>query len=96
MIKAVEIIEIEPYYVICKFSDASKRKLYIEPLFANKTNTYSAQQVLNQQNFIKAKIGDLGQLYWNNAAQIIDYNGKAIDCEFDISPEFVFYSSVPC
>ena len=37
-----------------------------------------------------------GQLYWNNAAKLMDYNGKAIDCEFDLSPEFVYHNSVPC
>ena len=96
MIKALEIIEIEPFYVICQFSDTSKRKLYIEPLFASNTNSYSAKRVLNKQNFMKAKLGPFGQLYWNNAAQIMDCNGKAIDCEFDLSPEFIFYNSVPC
>jgi len=59
LIKAVEIDEIKPCYIICKFSDSSKRKLYIAPVFAENPRSYSAQKVLNQQNFKDDQIGTI-------------------------------------
>ncbi len=75
MQKPIEIVEIKLFYIICKFSDSSLCKLLIEPLFAENPNRDSAKKVLNQKNFLDAQIGKFGQLYWNNAAKITDYNG---------------------
>ncbi|MCX6350596.1 MAG: hypothetical protein NTX03_01910, partial [Bacteroidetes bacterium] len=52
------------------------------------------KEKMNDVNFFKqAKIGDLGQVFWMNAAWMKDENGTRIQCEYDLSPELVYHYS---
>ena len=93
MIVAKEIIEVSPYFVICKFNNGEVRKLDVNKVFAERQNDAYAKKILNPSIFKSVKIGEFGQLYWENMAQIKDLNGQLIQCEYDMSPEFIYHNS---
>lgn len=92
--KAKKIIELKPYYLIFEFENGEIKKLVVDQLLKNQ-NTFSAKRILNPNYFLKAQIGELGQVFWPEAAHIKDLNGELILCEFDMSPEFVYHHSTP-
>lgn len=53
-----------------------------------------ANKILNNEAVFKsALIGDFGEIYWANVAEITDLNGNKTPCEYDMSPEFVYQNS---
>ena len=94
MIKAEKIIEAKPYYIICRFNNGEVKKLFVEPIILQQKNIFGAEKILDSQIFPLVKIGELGQLYWENIAQMKDEKGKIISCEYDMSPEFVYQNSL--
>ncbi len=93
MIKTEKIIEAKPYFIVCKFNNGEIKKLFVEPLFSQNKNSFSAQKILDKDFFGTVRVGDLGQLYWKDAATMKDENGNSISCEYDMSPEFVYFNS---
>ena len=53
-----------------------------------------AHKILMPDFFKTVKIGELGQIYWLDAAQMKDERGNSIKCEYDMSPEFVYHHSI--
>jgi hypothetical protein len=92
MIKTTKIIEIKPYKILCSFNNGELRQLDLESVLS--TEDKYVQKILTPDVFSKVKIGEFGQIYWENIAEIKDLNGKSIPCEYDLSPEFVYYNSV--
>lgn len=41
------------------------------------------------------QIGEWGELYWSDAAEITLLNGEKEPCNYDISAEFAYHNSVP-
>jgi len=95
MIVAKEIIEIDSFSITCKFTNGEVWLINVGKLFANKTDDIYAQKILNKSIFDSVKIGEMGQFYWENVAQMKDYGGQTIPCEYDMSPEFVYHNSTP-
>jgi hypothetical protein len=93
MIKPIEIIEVRPFYLICRFNNGEIKKLFVEPIFQNQPNKLIAEKILNPDFFCQVQLGELGQIYWADAAQMKDEKGNWMSCEFDISPEFIYYNS---
>lgn len=94
MIKAVEIINVNPYNVVCKFNNGEVRQINLEKIILESNSFVNKQKLLDPPFFKQAAIGNLGQLYWANAASFKDENGKNINCEFDLSPEFIYHNSI--
>ena len=94
MIKPIEILEARPYYLTCRFNNNEVKKIFIEPILRNEKNQLIAKRILDVDLFCQAKIGELGQIYWRDAAQMKDEKGNIIDCEYDMSPEFIYHNSV--
>jgi hypothetical protein len=42
---------------------------------------------------VTAKIGEMGQILWDNAAEMKDENGNLFLCDYDISAEYAYYNS---
>jgi hypothetical protein len=40
-----------------------------------------------------AKIGSFGEIYGEEIAEMKDYDGSIIPCNYDMSPEFVYQNS---
>jgi len=93
MIRTQKILEAKPYYLICQFNNGEIKKLLVEGVFAD-SNTFSANKILEPNYFSKAEVGELGQIFWPDAAYIKDVNGNLILCEYDMSPEFVYHNSI--
>jgi hypothetical protein len=92
--KAKKIIELKPYYLIFEFENGEIKKLNVDQ-FLKDQNSFTATRILNPHYFLKAQIGELGQVFWPEAAYIKDLNGELILCEYDMSPEFVYHQSTP-
>jgi hypothetical protein len=94
MIKTVEILDCQPYFLVCRFNNGEVKKLNCETIFKEEANKKYAQKILNTVVFSKVKIGELGQVYWEHAAEMKDEQGNSFTCEYDLSPEFVYHHSI--
>jgi hypothetical protein len=94
MIKPIEITIHPAYSLLCKFSNGELKKLFVEPILLQEKNKKIADKILNPNFFNQVKLGELGQIYWQDAAEMKDEKGNTISCEYDLSPEFVYHYSV--
>ena len=93
MKKIIDITFEEPYKILCYFNNGEKRILDLKQILDPRQKY--AKKVFDESIFYKAKVGDFGEIYWDNVAEIKDYDGKYIPCEYDISPELIYSNSVP-
>ena len=94
MIKVNKIIEIKPFYIICQFNTGEIKKIRVDEVLSKQKNVSYLNNVIKEPVFSKVKIGELGQLYWENTAEMKDENGKSFACEYDMSAEFVYYNAM--
>ena len=94
MIKVNKIIEVKPFYIICQFNTGEVKKLIVDDVLSKQKNVSYLSNVINSAVFTKVKIGEFGQLYWENAAEMKDEKGKSFACEYDMSPEFVYHNAM--
>ncbi len=94
MIKVTKILENKPYKLLCTFNNGETKELDMEPIFAKEPSKETIDKLRQPKVFQTATIGSLGQIYWPNAANMLDENGKPTLCEYDISPEFAYHFSV--
>jgi hypothetical protein len=92
MKKIIKIEFCENNQIICHFDNNELRIIDLSKTIKDK---YITKILSDETIFKSAKIGEFGELYWANAAEIKDLNGKIIPCEYDISPEFAYYNSKP-
>lgn len=90
MIKVVSIDKIEPYVLTCSFNDGSQRSLDIRPLIQKHIHLEGIRDLLEESRFLKAEIGEVGQILWRNS--IRSSNDEIWD--YDISPEFFYYKGM--
>lgn len=93
MIKTLEILSVNLFSIICKFNTGEIKVLEMDKVLST-TDKYS-KQILDPTKIKLVKIGEFGQLYWENMAEMRDIDGKMIPCEYDLSPEFVYANSSP-
>ncbi len=78
--------------IICFFENGEVRILNLEQSIQDR---YVDKILSNEQIFKSAKIGALGELYWEGIGEIRQLNGEITPCEYDISAEFVYSKSLP-
>ncbi len=93
MKKIVKIKPIEPFRIICTFNNDEERILDLRALLDE--NDKYARQVFDRSVFQQVEVGDLGELYWKDLAEMKDINGDTIKCNYDISPELAYKRSKP-
>ena len=93
-IKPEKIEKIQDFTLIIRFTNNELKKLNVKSLDFSIHSTEITDSLFQEKNFKNVKIGHLGQLYWQNIATMLDYDGKVIKCEFDLSPEYVYNYSV--
>ena len=93
MIKAVEILEIIPFKVVCKFNTGEIKQIELASMIKNSNQYVNKKKLLEEAFFKQASIGVFGELYWKNAAYFRNENNELIPCEYDLSPEFIYYNS---
>ena len=91
MDKITDISFLELFKILCTFNNGEQRILDLTLILNDK---YS-KKICNEGIFKQAKVGSLGEIYWEGIAEIKDLNGNVIPCEYDISPEFAHMNSIP-
>lgn len=91
MIKVIEICQIKPYEITCLMNNGMYKKLMILPLIENHLHLEGVDRLKNEQIFLDAEIGELGEVRWRNIVKSID--GSTL-LDYDISPEFVFHNGI--
>ena len=89
MIKLKKIDFLPNFKIQCLFNDGRQGILDFNIL-----NDQYAQKIKDNNCFELAKIGDLGQIYWDDIGQITLSNGKIESCQYDISPEFAYQNLI--
>lgn len=92
MIKIIKIDKIDNNQIQCTFNNGERRLIDISKTLDDK---YSRILVNNYEKINNVKVGDLGEIYWENLAEIKNPDGSIESCNYDISPEFVYYNSNP-
>ena len=93
MIRAIEIVNISPFKVVCKFNTGEIKAIELENIINNANQFVNKKKLLEEEFFKQAAIGLFGELYWKNAAYFKNENGELISCEYDLSPEFIYHNS---
>ena len=92
--KKIEQITIkQPYQLICVFDNKEQRLLDLRNVL-DETDKY-AVKVFNTATFNQVKIGELGELYWEDLAEMKNSKGELIKCAYDISPDLAYVRSQP-
>ena len=89
MIKLIKIHCLADFKIHCFFNNEQEGLLDLKRVLKGDF----ASTILQEQVFKKAKIGDLGEIYWEGIAKIQDWDGKIISCAYDMSPEFVYLNA---
>ena len=93
MIKTLEVIEAKPDILICKFNNGETRRLDLNQILKTQTKDIFLQIIIEKNKNKTVKIGEFGQLCWENAAHMKDLDGKSFECEYDMSAEIVYHNS---
>jgi hypothetical protein len=91
VIKIQSIKILDSHKILCVFNTGEMRVLDIT-LVLDSTNKL-VKKLSNQDVFKNAKIGQFGEIYWEEIGEIQELDGTISKCNYDISPEFVFYNS---
>ncbi len=93
MIKITAIENIEPYFLLCRFSNNAVKKLDVYPLIQKHKGLEGIEKLLDAETFKKARIGEMGEIVWDQIIKI-NYQGEELIWDYDISPEFAFEHSI--
>lgn len=88
MLKIVEIVDVEPYQIIARFSSNELRKIDFTSLVEK------FPSLKHPQIFLKAKIDDYPTIAWDNLGMIRELDGSIKSCPLDFSPETLYKLSV--
>jgi hypothetical protein len=86
--RVTEILNIEPYYIICTINHSIKKKIEILPLIEKHAHFKGIENLKNKKIFTAAKIGEMGEIYWKNLITLSDNQ----QWNYDISPEFILFN----
>ncbi len=91
MLKIQSIKILDSHKILCVFNTGEMRVLDITNAL---DSTNKLVKKLSDQNVFKnAKLGQFGEIYWEEIGEIRELDGSITSCVYDISPEFVFYNS---
>ena len=91
MLKIKNISLMPNYTLRCVFNTGEVRIFNLQKSL-DKNNRF-VRKVLSLEVFEKVKLGDFGELYWDEIGEIKELNGSISSCNYDISPEFVYAHS---
>jgi hypothetical protein len=90
-----EILAVRPFVIKAKWSDGKVRVtdfgIFLSDYFQKKDSIYF--KILNEDTFLLAKT-DGRTIYWDNIAEIKDYDGSNIPSPLDFDPDVLFQQSV--
>ncbi len=92
MLKIQSIKILDSHKILCVFNTGETRILDIT--LSLDSNNLFVKKLINQEVFKKAKLGQFGEIYWEEIGEIQELDGTISSCDYDISPQFVFYNSI--
>ena len=92
MFRLTNITILDAFQIQCSFNTGETKLLDLTT--ALDTSNKFVKKLLENNFYKTAKIGSFGEIYWENVGEMKDYDGKVIACEYDISPEFVYFHSI--
>lgn len=93
MLRVIEIIEVSPYYLQCRFSNGAIRKLDVLPLIERQKHLDGLDKLLVPSVFKTVRIGGFGEIVWDKIVRTVQ-DKQEIIWDYDISPEFAYQNSV--
>lgn len=93
MHKITKIIFQDPFKILCWFENGEKRIVDLEEIL-DKNNKYG-KKIFEGNTFKQVQIDPFGGLYWDGIAEMKDWDGNTIPCEYDVSPELIYMKSTP-
>ncbi len=93
MRKIVEVRTIKPFILRCTFDNGELRDLFLEK-HIDKNGKYS-RKLFNELVFETVCVGENGELFWKDIAEIKELDGSITPCEYDICPDFAYLKSEP-
>ena len=94
MVKVTHIEIVDSQTILCVFNTNERRILDIQKVLDPEHRL--VKKVLHPARFHQAKVGEFGEILWENAGEIRELDGSISPCEYDISPEFAYHHSVAC
>jgi hypothetical protein len=91
MLKIKKISILPNYTLSCVFNTGEVRIFDLQKSLD--TNNRFVRKILSREVFDKVKLGDFGELFWDEIGEIQELNGSISSCNYDISPEFVYANS---
>lgn len=90
MIKVKEIQKNDSYSLQILFSNGEIKLINFASIIQANANNEYFKILAIPEVFTKAKVGKLGEIYWENIATIKELDGSVSPCNFDFSPEFIY------
>jgi len=93
MLRVIELVEVSPYYLLCKFNNGEIRKLDVLPIIEHHKHLEGIDSLLTEVIFAQARVGDFGEIVWDKIIKTLE-NGVEMSWDYDISPEFAYENSI--
>lgn len=87
------ILEVNAYQILCEFDKKENRVINFDEILSSTKNSF-VQKLKDIEIFRKVKLDTVSKtLYWENLAQIKDYDGTIKTCELDFDPNVLYNNS---
>lgn len=90
MIKVKNINKIDGYTLELLFNNGEIKQLDFKRIIDNNEKDIYIKKLVNLEKFCQVRVGDLGEIYWENLATIKELDGSIVPCNYDCSPEFIY------
>jgi hypothetical protein len=91
MFRITNISILDAFQIQCSFNTGETKVLDLKKSLD--INNKYVKKLIKNDTYKNAKIGSFGEIYWEGIAEMKDFDGSIIPCEYDMSPEFVYQNS---
>jgi hypothetical protein len=88
MTRVTKIISIDNFSITCLLNNGAIKSIDMEPLLQNHKHLKGIEKLYNQNIFNQAKIGMLGEIFWEKIITT-EHNGEINIWDYDVSPELI-------
>jgi hypothetical protein len=85
MLRVINILKFEQGSLVCELNNGHKKRIQVQPLVDKHAHFKGIDQLKNAAFFQKAKIGELGEIYWEDTV----FTSSDEKWNYDISPEYI-------
>jgi hypothetical protein len=85
MLRVINIVNIEQDSLVCELNNGHRKRIFIQPILKKHAHFKGIEKLNNIDFLQKAKIGKMGEIYWEDAVYTSSYE----KWNYDISPEYI-------